>query len=302
MRPIRTCDGSHLNTGLSRCPVDFDRMIGAIIVPYGTKLPATITSDALTKLAHAAVSERIYGITPFCEYAQEGGEAQTGAVGYGGLKVTGYSDRFDTFTLDKNYPELHASLTRCAGKQWGAYFYDKNFFLYGLNDGTDTLAPFPMSTIHSNSTPYSTSSARSTMTVKFCHEDARAAIENADYMRLDFNPQRSVLGLTPVILAKTGSSGNKYKILEDVGGYDLTATFGQLIADTANVVANATAATYDDEDQTLTLTATTGKTPHLKDPSVLLEAGIEGIEDVTQISAMNRFQIGGGFLPVSPVK
>ena len=37
MRPIRTCDDSHLNTGLSKCPVDFARMKGAIIVPYGTK-------------------------------------------------------------------------------------------------------------------------------------------------------------------------------------------------------------------------------------------------------------------------
>ena len=231
MRKLRTCDDSHLNTGLSKCPVDFARMKGAIIVPYGSKLPAELTSEKLVELAHEDDSLRIYGIGGFCEYAPEGGEAQTGAVGYGGLRVTGYSDRADTFTLDKNYPELHSSLTKSSGKAWGAYFYDEKNFLYGLDDGSDTLAPFPMSTIHSNATPYSTSSAKSTMTVKFCHEDARAAIENADFIKLDFNPARLTLGLVAVKLVKTGDTGNDYKLIEKVGGYDLTPMFGTLLSD-----------------------------------------------------------------------
>lgn len=280
MRPIRSCDDSHLNTGLSKCPVDFARMKGAIIVPFGTKLPAALTVDKLVELVHADIQERIYGIKGFCEYAQEGGEAQTGAVGYGGLKVTGYSDRSDTFTLDKNYPELHASLTRSCDKAWGAYFFDEKNFLYGLNDGSDVLAPFPMTTIHSNATPYATSSARSTMTVKFCHEDARAAIEHADFVKLDFNPQRVVLGLTAVALIKASDTGNEYKLVESVGGYDLTPTFGPLIADNANVIAGATAATYNADKETLTLTVSNSATPKLKAPKVLLEAGIDGIEEV----------------------
>ena len=280
MRPIRSCDDSHLNTGLSKCPVDFARMKGAIIVPYGTKLPAKLTIEELTRLAHADEHERIYGIKGFCEYAPEGGEAQTGAVGYGGLQVTGYSDRADTFTLDKNYPELHASLTKCSGMAWGAYFFDEKNYLYGLKDDTDVLAPFPMSTIHSNATPYSTSSAKSTMTVKFCHEDARAAIERADYVKLDFNPQRATLGLTAVKLVKTGDTGNDFKLLESIGGYDLTPTFGALIADSATAIAGATAATYDAEKKALTLTVSGSAVPKLKAPKTLLEAGIEGIEEV----------------------
>ena len=281
MRPIRSCDDSHLNTGLSKCPVDFARMKGAIIVPYGTKLPAKLSIEVLTKLAHADELERIYGIKGFCEYAPEGGEAQTGAVGYGGLQVTGYSDRADTFTLDKNYPELHASLTRCSGKSWGAYFFDEKNYLYGLNDDTDELAPFPMSTIHSNATPYATSSAKSTMTVKFCHEDARAAIEHADYVKLDFNPQRATLGLTAVKLVKVSDTGNDFKLLESIGGYDLTPTFGPLIADsTATAIAGATAATYSAEKKALTLTVSGSDVPKLKAPKALLETGIEGIEEV----------------------
>lgn len=282
MKNIRSCEDSHLNTGVSKCPVDFGRMKGAIIVPYGTKLPEELSVEALTKLAHADENERIYGVVGFCEYSPEGGEAQTGAVGYGGLQVTGYSDRADSFQLDKNYPELHASLTKSSGKAWGAYFFDENNYLYGLNDDTDTLAPFPMSTIHSNATPYSTSSAKSTMTVKFCHEDARAAIEKADFIKLDFNPRRATLGLTTVKLVKLTKDGNDYKIVEKIGRYDVTRTYGALIADAASVISGATAATYDEDKGTLTLTPTAGATeaPKLKSPKVLQEAGIEGIEEL----------------------
>ena len=279
MKPIRSCDDSHLNTGISKCPVDFGKMKGAILVPYGSKLPAKITMEELTKLAHAAVAERIYGILGFCEYAPEGGEAQTGAVGYGGLRVTGYSDRADTFTLLQNYPELHSSLTATSGKQWGAYFFDEKNYLYGLDDDTDVLAPFPMSTVHSNATPYSTSSAKSTMTVKFCHEDARAAIEKADYYKLDFNPARATLGLVAVELRKV--EGNDYILCEKRGGYDLTPTFGTLIADKATVISGVTAATYDAKKKVLTLTSEENAgAPKLVSPAELLEAGIEGIEDV----------------------
>lgn len=280
MRNLRKCNTGHLNTGISKCPVDFARMKGAIIVPYGNKLPASLSVETLTKQAHADEAERIYGIVGFCEFAQEGGEAQTSAVGYGGLQVTGYSDRTDTYTLDKNYPELHASLTKCAGNKFGAYYFDEKNMLYGINDGTDDLAPFPMNTIHSNATPYSTSGSKSTMTVKFCHEDSRAAIENADYVQLDFNPQRATLGLTGVKLVKVGDSGNDYKLIEAVGGYDLTPTFGPLMGDNANVISGATAVTYDADKEVLTLTVSGGATPTLKSPKLLLEAGISGIEQV----------------------
>lgn len=280
MRNLRKCNTGHLNTGISKCPVDFARMKGAIIVPYGSKLPADLSVEALTKQAHADEAERIYGIVGFCEFAQEGGEAQTGAVGYGGLQVTGYSDRADTYTLDKNYPELHASLTKCAGNKFGAYYFDEKNMLYGLNDGTDELAPFPMNTIHSNATPYSTSGSKSTMTVKFCHENSRAAIENADYIQLDFNPMRATLGLTGVKLIKVGDTGNDYKLIEAVGGYDLTSIFGPLMADNANVINGVTAVTYDEDKEALTLTVTGSATPALKAPKLLLEAGISGIEQV----------------------
>ena len=261
MRKLRTCQDSVLHTGVSKCPVDFGRMKGAIILPPGQKLPDNLTLESLEKMVHADRAERAYGIVTFCEYAGEGGEAQTGSVGYGGLGVTGYSDR--------------------AEKKWGAYFFDEKKFLYGLNDGTDTLAPFPMNTIHSNATPYPTSSAKSTMTVKFCHEDSRAAIENADYVKLDFDPRKATLGLVEVLLVKVGTAGNEYKLIEKVGGFDLTSTYGQLIADNANLIAGATSAvSYDSDRETITIATTDSVVPKLKAPKLLQEAGVSGIEQL----------------------
>ena len=120
------------------------------------------------------------------------------------------------------------------------------------------------------------------MTVKFCHEDARAAIEHADYAKLSFNPQRATLGLTAVKLVKVSDTGNDFKLIEKIGGFDLTPTFGPLIADSATTISGATAATYDADKKTLTLTVSGGSSaaPKLKAPKTLLEAGIEGIEEV----------------------
>ena len=138
-----------------------------------------------------------------------------------------------------------------------------------------------MNTIHSNATPYPTSSAKSTMTVKFCHEDSRAAIEDADYVKLDFDPRKATLGLVEVLLVKVGTAGNEYKIIEKVGGFDLTSTYGQLIADNANLVAGATSAvSYDAEKETLTIATTGSAVPKLKAPKTLHEAGVSGIEQL----------------------
>ena len=83
--------------------------------------------------------------------------------------------------------------------------------------------------------------------------------------------------LTEVELVSTGT--NKYKIVEKVGGYDLTAQYGETIATEASSVFNGvSAATYDSDANELTVTLATGATaPTLKSPSALYTAGIYGI-------------------------
>ncbi len=282
MKKPRTCDSARFNTGVSKCQIDFGKMIGAIIVPENTKLPAELTAEKLEKLVHAESNERVYGITRFVEYAKNGGEAQTAANGYGPEEFTGFSARKDTYTLKSFSPELHAAITRTAHLPRSVYFFDENNVLYGLDDGTDVLAPFPMSCIYSDATPHPTSSAKSSMTVTFAHEDPKQAVVGFDYVKLDFNPAKITLGLVEVVLVKAVEA-NTYKILEKVGSYDVTGIYGPLIVLAANAVITGTtsAVTYDEGTNTLTIAATEGTDVRLKAPSVLFENDIKGIEQVS---------------------
>lgn len=281
MRKLRKCNAAQLNTGVSKCSPDFGKMKGAIIVERNTKLPADLTADALEKLAHANRPDRIHGIVGFVEYAKNGGEVQTAANGYAGEEVTGISARKDTYTLNKFYPELHASLTKCHNKEWDVYFFDEDNVMYGLNDGTGLLAGVPMATVYSDATPHPTSSAKATMTVTFSFADAKKAITNFDYASLDFDPQKLVLGLTPVKLEKE-ATGNGYKLYEEIGGNDVTSIYGPLIAASGNTVISGatTAVTYDEDADTLTIAASDNAEVKLKSPAVLYENGITGIEQV----------------------
>ena len=78
-----------------------------------------------------------------------------------------------------------------------------------------------------------------------------------------------------------GTAGNEYKLIEKVGGFDLTSTYGQLIADNANLIAGATSAvTYDSDRETITIATTDSVVPKLKAPKLLQEAGVSGIEQL----------------------
>lgn len=279
MRNLRKCFNPNFNTGVSKCPPDFEKMKGAILVEPGTKLPASLTGEKLEKAAHAARANRIYGIVTFVEYAPNGGEMQSSANGYGPEEATGMSARKDTYTLNRFNPSLHASLTRCKNKKWDVYFFDASNILYGINDGTDTLAGYPMSTIYSNATPHPTSSQKSQMTVTFCHEDAEFAAINFDFEQLTFNPSKLILGLTLVKLDK--GTGSTYKLYEVLGGADITPIYGPLFVGddaSASAIAGATAVSYSESTESLTIT--TEGTIKLKAPSALYELDIKGIEAV----------------------
>ena len=278
MKKARNCDNTSFNTGVSKCPLAIGKMKGAIIVKHGQKLPADMTAEKLEELIHADRDTRAYGVVEFVEYAKNGGEAQTSATGYGAEQFTGISAQKDTFTLDKFYPELHAALTKSANVKRDVYFFDENNVLYGMSDGTDVLAGFPMSAIYSDATPFPTSSANPVMTITFAHANAKKAIIGYDFIQLDFAPASVTLGLTPVVLVK--ESGSAYKILEKVGGYDVTAIYGPLIATAGSTVIDgtATAVTYSEENDNLTITTTGDAVPRLKSAKVLYANDIKGIE------------------------
>lgn len=275
MRKIRNCIGITLATGKSGCQIDFGKIKAVILVPHGKTLGSNLTKGSFETKCHADTPNRIYPIKTIVEYAKNGGEPQTSAIGYGGNGVTGVSAQTDTFTIDKYSEHLAASLTKCMNKRFDAYYVDENNLLIGINNGGDDLAGIPMSTVYPTVTPHPTSSAKATMTVSCCLEDARAAIEDFDYVQLDFNPLEELNGLVLVDLVETASG--KYKLIETIGGYDRTAEFGTTIASAASSVLNGvTTATY--ADGLLTLTVASGATPSLKAPSVLLSNDIAGVE------------------------
>lgn len=273
---FRTCKGNALNTGVSACPYDREKIIMAIVLAHGQKLPADLTGDVLEQLCHADRPARIMPIAQFVEYAKAGGEPNVAAVGYGPNQVSDVSALTDTFTMDVFNDVLSRSLSRTMNTLFDVYFVDRNNVIYGMDDGTDSLAGFPMASVYPTITQFPTSGAKSTLLVNFCYQDARKAFENTNYEQLDFNVTSFVRGLTPVKFVKV--ENNKYKLVEAIGGLDRTAEFGDLIGKTPTAVlkGSATGVTYDADTETITISS--ASTPQLKSPAELYEAGIKGIE------------------------
>lgn len=275
MRKLRQCEGTQINSGSSMCRIDWGKILGAIMVEPGVKIPE-FTAEALKQLCHADRPGRIYPIGDFVEYAKSGGEPQVGATGYGPNQFNGLNAQTDSFTLPKFDEMVNANLLKGASLEWDVYFFDKDR-VYGYNDGTEELAGLPMSTVYPTPTPFSTSGSKSQLVVNFCHADIEDAYKNIDFVEIDFNANKVLKGLTEVVLIK--DADNKYKLVEKIGGYDVTAKFGEEIAKGAQtVLIGATSAEY--KDGKLTIVAEDGATPKLAAPSILLEAGIEYIEGV----------------------
>lgn len=276
MRNIRNCNSGNLVTGVSKCPLDLANIIGAIVVEPGVAFPADASASSLEEACHADRPNRLMPVMKFVEYAKDGGEPNVSAVGYGGNQVTNVGARTDTFTLDKCYTDLAAALSKSMNQKFEVFYFDENNVVYGLQKG-DELCGFPITTLYPTVTPHPTSSNPASLTVSFAFENARDAIENFDYVTLDFNVKDALMGLTAVELVRTDNA-NQYKLVEKQGGYDLTSKYGEAIS-TAPTAAlnNVTAVTYNSDTETLTLTMADGATPSLKSPAALYSAGIKGI-------------------------
>ena len=278
MRTLRTCESAVLNTGLSKCPPDFNKVKAALIVPHGVKLPAELDAETLEKLIHEDRSARVYGVGLFVEYAKNGGEVQVSATGYGPEQVTGVSAWRDTFTMEKFYPELNAALLRVANQRYDVYFIDEDGLLFGNADGTDVLAGIAMANIYPDSTPHATSGAMATMTVNFSHLNPKKSYLKFDYRKVDFQPEDIELGLTEVKFEK-GDEG--YKIYEVIGGNDLTGQYGPLLQEAGAEAfeGNPTTVSYDAAKNVIVITGGEDAVS-LKSPKELYEKGIKGIEAV----------------------
>lgn len=279
MRKIRKCTAGLLNTGSSKCPIEYKHVKGAIVVEHGVTLPDTLDGDTLEEMCHADRPNRLYPIATFVEYAKDGGVPQVSAIGYGGNQVSSYNARTDTFTLEKYSEQLAAQVSRVMNAKFDVFYWDEHNRIYGVRGNDGSLHGFPMSTIYPDATPHPTSGDVATLTINFCHSDAQLSIEKFDFIELEFDPSEFAVGLTEVELVKTSDSANTYKIVEKIGGYDITEKYGETIATkAATIMTGVTSATYDADKNEITIVTKSGETPSLAKPSALYAAGVVGIE------------------------
>ena len=278
MSRIRTCAGNNFFTGKSVCEIDYDKIKSLNLMKHGVKL----TYDTLANLraaCHADLPNRAYGFPTIINWEPNGGEAQTSQVGYGPTYYNGMSARNDALTLDKFRHYLRAEILKNVEETFDMYLIDKANNLYGLNDGTDTLAGIPV-TIYPSGNDHPGASDKESLVVNVVYEDVEEYMINLDVVPLDYRANTAVYGLMPVTLEKQGTEGNNYKVIEFYGKGDATAKYGALIAEeVSNVITGATAATYDSTNNYITFTLSSGVTaPTLKKASVLETNGIYGIE------------------------
>ena len=271
MKKIRNCKSGALNTGTSKCPLDFKQIKYALIMAHGQKLPEQLTAQTFEKLCHDDLPARVCPVGEFVDYAKEGGEVQTSNVGYGPTAPNGVSAQKDTLTLGKSDDALRASLLRGMNEPRDVYFVDGDNIIYGYDDGTDILAGIPMSSVYPDGAVFS-GAEKAPMTVNFCYADIRDALEHINFMQLDFDISSVAMGLVGVILKEV--STGQYKIIEEIGGLDRTEEFGQAIQTGASTcVLNGSTVTYKSGQ----IAITSDSTPTLAAPSVLYAAEVKGI-------------------------
>ena len=277
MSRLRTCKTDSFFSGQSVCEIDYNKVKAMILVEHGTKLSYDSLSD-LRAMCHADLPERAYGFPAIVNWEPSGGEAQISQVGYGPNAYNGMSARTDTFTLDAYRHYLRAQILANANEVFDMYLIDLQNNLYGLNDGTDTLAGIPV-TIYPSGNDHPGATDKASLVVNVAYQDVEYYMLHLDVEPLEYDALSGVFGLMPVTLEKIGSSGNNYKVVEYEGKGDATAKYGALIAENAtDVLDGVTAATYDAANNVLQLTVTQNATPALKKASVLCTNGIYGIE------------------------
>lgn len=279
---MRTCAKKRIYTGISKCPLDFDKIIGALVVPHGLRLweGAVGTATELETTCHAVSGSRVFPIKPFVEFAGEGGDANVSAVGYGGNKVVGRNAATFTFTLDEYYAELAKGIENDKNGEYDVYFYDKKNVVYGVKPSSDTLMGIPLSCLFTNGAPFATSGDNATLTISFAIKDIEKMIETFDYMQCDFDVDAAAIPLDRVKLVKSGSTG--VKIVEVTGDLDVTDVFAASVSSTnlKDCFTGASAASYADGVITLTATGSVS----LAEPATLYTKGVKGFEGTNSIT------------------
>lgn len=285
---INTCTGaSDFNSGISLCPVPRGKIKGMIFALRGYKLPETLTAETLKAAFHADRPGRLYPIKTVEEYAPSGGEAQTSQTGYGANRVTSYSAKTDTFTIDVYDMGLKANVVEAKNVMFDVFLVNDENYIFGQSDANGNFVGIPLSGVYVGGQDYDASGQVAYMTLNLMYSDIEAHWKKESAMQVDFDIVDVLNGLVEVKFQSI--STGKYKLIENLSNMDITPYYGSLIASKYSSIFTTapTAVTYADG----VITASFSGDPELKSPSVLYTNGIYHIEQLGTVT----YSESGGF-------
>lgn len=271
---IRTCGGTTaFNSGISRCPVPRGKIKGLIFVPHGVLLPTDLTVESLEKFFHADRPNRGFPVKLVDEFAPSGGEAEVTQQGYGANKITGYSARTNTFTLNRYDAGLRANVVEAKNVQFDVYQINEENIIFGERGNKGEFKGIPLSGVYVGGQEHDSSGQVANLTLNLIYTDIERYFRLEEVRQVDFEIIDTLEGLVEVDF-QTVTTG-KYKLREVYGGLDVTEYYGELLAAKATTaLPGATGVTYSGG-----VISATG-TIKLAKPSILQTNGITGIEQI----------------------
>lgn len=262
-----------------KCDVREDLTVMLLLAEPGTVLPAD-KDEMVTSLQSLINSGKIIPVEGVSGTEDEGGDVSTAQVGnYGPNIVNGENAYVRTFTINGGVCAFK-SLKPLDG-EWDVFTIDRMMMLWGynaLNNGVEVFRGFPAD-IYVNEvrpiggTPYS-------VTVR-CAYSVNYSLQKPDKngVKLDALPE----GLAGVVLQKVAEG--KVKVVSACEGSDYTTLFKEAVAPAMfidNTGKAVSTATYNDEDDTITLSPTTA-------PVRVAGADVLSENDVFGIGGIDKF-------------
>lgn len=283
---VNTCTGaSDFNSGISLCPIPRGKIKGLIFYQRGsTSIYETDYDlsfpDTFRQRVHMDRPNRIYPVKIIEEYAQSGGEAQTSQTGYGANRVTSYSAKTDTFTINVYDMSFKANVIEAKNVMFDVFLVNEENYIFGETNAEGQFVGIPLSGIYVGGQDFDSSGQVAYMTLNIMYQDIEAHWKKESAYRVGWNILDEMRGLVEVRFNKTISG--KYQLIENMSNMDITPYYGPLIASKYASIFETppTAVSYANG----LITASFTGDPKLKSPSILLSNNIRYIEQLGTIT------------------
>ncbi|MBR4552889.1 MAG: hypothetical protein IKO20_04115 [Bacteroidaceae bacterium] len=294
------CAGYAFNSGVSPCPLDPGKIKGLILYTddnaVGVDLSSPMSTEAgLTSRFYAARPNRLFPIGGIVNYESSGGEVQTSQVGYGASRITGYSEKQMTFTIDHYDFNLRAAIANARGTKFKVLFVDDNNVVYGLAADSGTydlgLKGVQVDDIAVGGQDFATADTTANLAVTLYINDYEEVLKSLSAVKLDYDVADALQGLVFVDVAFRSGSPNDIVLVaikEHYSGHNISAAVSGMV-NTQNVLSVFTnngsstavnSVTYDSDADAISIKSglTTSDFTGLADANTLYNNGVFGIE------------------------